>query len=456
MCRNFQNPNVRSLRISLYAVCTFIVVVIVGLSSSPYSNIQSAYSVPCITYDSSTKVITITCNSASLTDIDNQLNDNTILDKEEQQSNNGVWLLNAGIVVAGKATLYINSTDTTWLKINADGDAANGIDVYGNLRIDSVKITSWNPATNDYAKTDVDGTIPRPYIMVEREATGTTDITNSELAYLGYEGDYKTPGLRYNGGDGSLLKGNHIHHLKTGFYSDGVGGIIIEDNHIHDNAIYGLDPHTGTHDMIIRNNVVHGNGEEGIICSLDCYNITIEGNEAYNNADAGIMFSRNMYNSVARNNYVHDEVKGIFVSASHNNEIYNNKVSDSGDGIYLKAESSNNKIYHNTIINATSNGILVNTGASDNTFSSNTIINATNLGINVDEDSVNNKFENNNLINSKVAEDEEQQPSSNTVGQSDEDAAADEEDAAADEEDAAADEEDAAADEEEGEEEEGE
>ena len=121
MCRNFQNLNERSLRILLYAVSTFIVVVIVGLSSSPFSNIQSAYSVPCITYDSSTKVITVTCNSASLTDIDNQLNDNTILDKEEQQSNNGVWLLNAGIVVADKATLYINSTDTTWLKINADG-----------------------------------------------------------------------------------------------------------------------------------------------------------------------------------------------------------------------------------------------------------------------------------------------------------------------------------------------
>jgi poly(beta-D-mannuronate) C5 epimerase len=55
--------------------------------------------------------------------------------------------------------------------------------------------------------------------------------------------------------------------------------MIIEDNHVHDNTIYGLDPHTGTHDMIIRNNVVHNNGEEGIICSEDCYNITIEGNE---------------------------------------------------------------------------------------------------------------------------------------------------------------------------------
>ncbi len=365
---------------------------------------QNADAASCVTYDSSTNIISITCGSASLTDIDNQLNDDNIIAK--QQQSNGIWLLNAGIIVANQATLYINSTDTSWLKINADGDTSNGIEVHGRLKVDSVKITSWDLQTNDYAKTDVLGKIPRPYIFVDKDATGTTDITNSELAYLGYEGDYRSPGLRYNGGSGSLIKGNHIHHLQTGFYSDGVGDMIIEGNLVHDNAVYGLDPHTGTHDMIIRNNVVHNNGEEGLICSLDCYNITIEGNEVYSNADAGIMFSRNMYNSVARNNYVHNEVKGIFVSASNNNEVYNNTVSNSGEGIYVKAEAANNKIYDNTIINSTSNGILVNTGAFDNTFSSNTIINAAKFGINVASDSNNNIFENNKLINSKVAEEE--------------------------------------------------
>jgi mannuronan 5-epimerase len=373
----------------------------------------------CISYDSTDNIITISCGSASLTDIYNQVKDPSVIHREENTAaitttsanggdnhrEGGVWLLNAGIVVTDTGTLYINSTDTTWLKINADGDTANGIDVHGRLKIDSVKITSWNMQTNDYGKTDVQGTIPRPYIFVEKDATGTTDITNSELAYLGYEGDYRTPGFRYNGGPGSLVKGNHIHDLQTGFYSDGVGGMIIEGNLVHDNTAYGLDPHTGTHDMIIRNNVVHNNGEEGIICSLDCYNITFEGNEAYNNAKSGIMFSRNMYNSVARNNYIHNEVNGIFVSASNNNQVYNNTVSDSGEGIYLKALAHNNKIHDNTIKNAKSNGILINTGAHDNTFSSNTIINATKFGINVDPDSTNNNntFENNKLINAKVA-----------------------------------------------------
>ena len=55
--------------------------------------------------------------------------------------------------------LYINSTDTSWLKIVApdrhitgevrgsEEDSlakANGIEVFGSLKIDSVKISSWD------------------------------------------------------------------------------------------------------------------------------------------------------------------------------------------------------------------------------------------------------------------------------------------------------------------------
>jgi poly(beta-D-mannuronate) C5 epimerase len=406
----------------------FVAFIIVLSSTSafllPFSYAQqqkkntATNSAACISYDSTDNIITITCSSASLTDINNQLNYDTVLDRQQQQqSDNGVWLLNAGIIISEDAALYINSTDTEWLKIVSDGNnTPNRIAVYGSLKIDSVKITSWNPEINDYAITDAQGKIPRPFIIVEDEATGTTDITNSEIAYLGYAAQLKEDnyarrsGLAYNGGDGSLIRGNHIHHNMFGFYSKGVGDIILEDNLLHDNSVYGFDPHTGTHDMIIRNNTVHDEGHIGIICSLDCYNITIEGNKVYNNTDVGIMFSRNMSDSVARNNYVHDETQCIFVSQSHNNEVYNNTVSDCENGIYLRDESSNNKIYDNTIINSKSNGILINTGAHDNTFSSNTIINATEFGINADQDSGsvnnnnnNNRFENNKLINSKVA-----------------------------------------------------
>jgi len=299
------------------------------------------------------------------------------------------WILNAGIQISPDATLYINSTDTSWLKILADGETDYPIFVSGSLKIDSVKVTSWNPNTNNYTSSqdshrngeDVTTGTPRPYIVVQEEATGPTDITNSEIAYLGYESGYGggRTGLRYEGGENSVISGNNIHHLYFALYTKGVGGMKIDNNHIHDNIHYGLDPHTGTHDMTIRNNTVHDNGSIGIICSLDCYNILIEGNEVYNNTKMGIMFSRNMTDSVARDNVVYNEDRGIVVSESHNNEVYNNLVSDSGSGIDIDEDSSENVVYNNTILNIPdpSEALRLRDGASEeNTLHSNTLINA--------------------------------------------------------------------------------
>jgi mannuronan 5-epimerase len=389
----------------------FIIFVILVSFSLINSETSSSSSSTCVSYIPSKRLITVTCDIATLTDVYRQLNDDSVLKKEDDKSANGaIWLLNAKFLIEKNSKFIIDANDTAWLKIVSDGttNVYNNIMVYGSMKIDSVKITSWNPKTNNYA-TNLGPEPPRAFIRVMKEATGTTDITNSEIAYLGYSP--KTPpragvnsGLNYDGGNGSILRGNNIHHMWAGIYTRGVSDIVIEGNVVHHNYYYGLDPHTGTHDVIIRNNIVHDNGDEGIICSLDCYNIIIENNEVYNNTQAGIMFSRNMTDSVARNNNVHDETKGIFLSESNNNQIYNNIISNSKDGIYLKSGSSNNEIYNNTISYAMSNAILVNVGSSRNIFYSNTIINTTGgYGINVKDPltSVDNKFEDNHLINSR-------------------------------------------------------
>jgi mannuronan 5-epimerase len=318
----------------------------------------------CINYDSSERTITISCLSASLDDIYNQLHNNDILSKQQSSFGN-TFLLNAGLTIQKGSTFYINSTDTNWLKIVADGVNPNEIKVLGSLKIDSVKITSWNPTTNDYGTTNgsrhsvqdkliLNKGDVRPVIKVEGDATGTTDITNSEIAYLGYEGGTSpgASGLSYYGGDNSIIKNNKIHNLYFGFYSKGAGGMTIENNYIYDNDIYGLDPHTGTHDMVIRNNFVYNNGGFGIICSVDCYNITIEKNEVHDNYH-GIMLSRNMTNSFVKNNVIYNEnVSGIFVSDSYNNQIVKNTLSNSATGIFINTHASNNQISENTIINS--------------------------------------------------------------------------------------------------------
>jgi mannuronan 5-epimerase len=269
----------------IISICQWISIILVPQGTLSYiqnAGAQQQYmeSDSCITYDPAENTIRISCGFADLTSISNQLKNPDLLHKE---TTNGVWLLDAGIVIEQGATLYINSTDTSWLKIAADGETAHAITVLGSLKIDSIKITSWDPETNDYLKFEFDilpsreyeksgiDAIPRPYILVEEEATGTTDITNSEIAYLGYTCGGGCSGLTYYGGEGSIVKGNEIHHNRFGFYSKAVGGLILEGNHVHDNFMYGFDPHTGTHDMVIRNNTVHNHGAMGIICSVDCY-----------------------------------------------------------------------------------------------------------------------------------------------------------------------------------------
>ncbi len=387
-------------------------------SSPPQSNAASPGG--CITYNPSTRTITVSCSSsASLTDIDNKLHDSSILAK---QSQNGEWFLNANLVIAKGATFHIDSTDTKWLKISSKVASAGiarstfpayFIDVHGSLKIDSVKITSWDPATNNYAITNGSRTgsdvfifgAPRPVIEVDTDATAPTEITNSEIAYLGFEaGKHKADsGLSFYGGDGSILRNDNIHHVYFGLYTFGAGHMIIENNIIRNSGHYGLDPHTGTHDMIIRNNAVFDNNGSGIICSLNCYNILIENNKVHDNAENGIDFSRNMTKSIARNNIIYNEPTGIFVSQSHNNQIFNNTISKSGIGSEVGSGSSNNKIVGNTISNSITEAILIDTDSSVNTFTSNKIVSSTPQGLKIIQDSTskNNALANNQIVTSR-------------------------------------------------------
>ena len=403
----------------------------VGMMSNAIAQSKSS---ECVQYEAKQKLIHINCKSIHLSDINQQLNNASILRPEINDgtnvdtSNGKVWILNAGIVIEKEGELIIDSSDTRWLKLvptptiqpgkqllplveengtdtydeeQIEGMVAsklvstqnnsninnhvntssneqqpilvsknnknnpNGIHVRGSLTIDSVKITSWDTEKNDvigfaygkrpgeeHTKSDYDTAEPRAFIRVSKEATGTTNITNSELGYLGYSCS-RCSGLSYYGGEGSVIQGNDIHHLLKGYYSKSMGRTLIADNKFHDNYLYGIDPHTGSHDMSILRNTVYNNNASGIICSKHCYNLLIEGNRVYNNTGVGrgIAFSINTTNSVARDNHVSDQIRCISFNRNSNfNEIYNNTVSNCVNGFYL-SNTTNNNIHDNKVKN---------------------------------------------------------------------------------------------------------
>jgi hypothetical protein len=121
----------------------------------------------CISYNKSEKLISISCKHAvDFADVTKEIADPNILKIEskvtttttnnntyENKNKNNkekVWLLNAGLKVEKNTLLNINSDDVTWLKIIPSKKSPNAIEVDGSLKVDSVKITSWNPEANDY------------------------------------------------------------------------------------------------------------------------------------------------------------------------------------------------------------------------------------------------------------------------------------------------------------------
>jgi mannuronan 5-epimerase len=312
----------------------------------------------CIDYEPTENTITITCN-ASFLDVVNTVNDQSIL----EELGDGEYLLNANLQVIDGVIfeMSLNDDGLQYLKIAG----TNGIIVNGRIQIDGIKITSWDTSANEVVQQDINGSIGRAYIQFA--ASEGSQILNSEFAYLGYQ-ELGRRGFDLFGDGGGVshdmeIRGNEFHHMWRGFYSTGAYNITVDGNEYHHNINYGVDPHSGTHDMNITNNWLHHN-PIGMICSNNCYNIMIDGNKIYHNTKAGIFFSRNMQDSIARNNHIYNSSTGIIVSESSDNQIYNNTIeATASEGVLLfnpiepvDGLTENNLIHNNTISDST-NGI---------------------------------------------------------------------------------------------------
>jgi len=292
----------------------------------------------------------------------------------EKDSNN-VWTLNANIKVNPHANLTINNKDASWIKItnNKKTNQPNSISILGGVKIDGVKITSWNPISNDVIQQNKNGTIPRAYINIIK-SVGNVNITNSELAFLGYN-VYPSNGFVYsNAGYGNSIVNNTFHDMWDGFYSDSGMFITIKDNKFYNNIRNGLDPHSESHDLVIVGNSAFNNSKIGIACPQNCYNIFIYNNIVYNNRDVGILLSENTSNSTVSKNVVFNEKVGISVFSSQNNKVFENLLKQNDKGIFIGGNSSNNHLYNNSITN-TKTGIYFADHPKDNDLKNNYLSN---------------------------------------------------------------------------------
>jgi hypothetical protein len=227
----------------------------------------------CINYDQTKNTLTIICNT-SFREVADTTNDPSVL----SNLGNGQYLLNSTLQVDNGATFSMSQNDDgggiKWLKIAG----VNGLVVDGTIKMDGVKITSWDNSTSNVVPQNTIGSIKRAYIQFG--ASERSKIINSEFAYLGYN-ELGRRGFDLFGGGGPShdieIRGSKFHDMWFGFYSTAAFNITIDRNEFYNNIKYSIDPHSESHNITITNNQVHNN-RIGIICSLDCYNILIDGN----------------------------------------------------------------------------------------------------------------------------------------------------------------------------------
>ena len=296
----------------------------------------------------------------------------------------GEWLLGANLQVLGGASLEMTAPAVRWLMLSSGPAGFVSLKVLGGgLHVEGSCITSWDSGQGRVDTEYADG---RSFLLARDGAELTID--RSEVRYLGH-GDVESYGLSWRTeGTRGRITGSVVSHLYYGLYTYEVGSLAVQDNEFHDNVLYGIDPHTGSHDLLIERNVVHDNGKHGIILAEDCTDSVIRQNVVYNNEHHGIvLYLRSDRNVIEGNEVFGNVAQGINVNESSGNTVRANIVYDNQEsGIGIAQTAQDNLVEQNHVRNNQQDGVRLVSEAARTTLRGNVIGENTRYGVYVDSD----------------------------------------------------------------------
>ncbi len=283
----------------------------------------------------------------------------------------GEWLLNVDLEIGPGASLDVTAPAVRRLALSSAPGRFVAIRVHGGkLAVTGSCVTSWNVAQRQADTAYADG---RSFILARDGATMTID--HAEVRYLGYA-DVEDYGLAWRtAGTTGRVADSIISNLYFGVYGYEIGGLVVTGNEVYDNIVYGIDPHTGSHNMTITHNVVHDNGKHGIILAEDCVDSVISDNIVYANLQHGIvLYQRSDRNVVAGNDSFDNGAQGINVNQAATNTIRDNRVYGNGEsGIGIGNDSHGNAVEGNDLRSNQQDGLRLVTRSADTTVRNNII-----------------------------------------------------------------------------------
>ncbi|MBC8075448.1 MAG: right-handed parallel beta-helix repeat-containing protein [Chloroflexales bacterium] len=310
----------------------------------------------------------------------------------------GTWLLSANLTIGEDAALSVIGSAAAgaanWLQVKSTAAITPPLVItnYGYVVFRNSKLTSWDTTKNAVDTYYQDG---RAYYLTFEG--GRTDFYASEAAFLGYK-DGEASGVAWRkcadntnavtGATGDIHDSD-FHDNLFGMYSYQAYGIWAKNTRMHNNVLYGFDPHDYSDFFIFENNQVYDNGKHGIIFSRWCEKNIIRNNTVYNSHNHGIMLDRRTNYNFIVNNVVRNNQDGIAIFQSTDNVIAANNVYDNLTGLRINATpvpptngipdrtpdqpSLRNQVLNNTFANNQNYGVYFYNRADSNTIKGNTI-----------------------------------------------------------------------------------
>jgi parallel beta-helix repeat protein len=191
---------------------------------------------------------------------------------------NLVWFLGATIVVQDGSLLSLHGSadggDVNELLMKSDNPGVTNNYIWldanwGELDLNSVKVISWNEATN--GPYIVPPSVPRAFIRARSSLVGTNvqesrlDVRNSEVGWLGF-GNSESYGLTWEVVSNApgvnvfgVVSNSYIHDCALGVGTWSGNTVSWTSNEIAFNVLYGLDTNNPGVQAVLAANYVHDN-----------------------------------------------------------------------------------------------------------------------------------------------------------------------------------------------------
>jgi parallel beta-helix repeat protein len=206
-------------------------------------------------------------------------------------------------------------------------------------RFDGVVLSSWDPRRGGPA---ADPARPRPFVVYDEGSD--LRIARSTFSHLGSDRS-SAYGVNWRRSTGEASR-SVFHHNFFGAYTYQAHGVVFRANTFRDNAVYGLDPHTGSTRLVVEDNRAFRNRVHGIVFSEDVTDGVIRGNRSYENGDNGIVIDeRSDRNTVSGNLVERNGRDGIVLLGSSGNLVRGNRV-----GVRVNLRSGDNRVHGNELV----------------------------------------------------------------------------------------------------------